>query len=377
MLVTTGDLNNSKVQSLLVHHFRDLQCKGSADTSFVLDLTALRQPSITIFTAWDGDELLGCGALKELDATHGEIKSMRTAPEHTRKGVAKNIVHHIITEARRRNYTRLSLETGTASAFSDAQRLYQRLGFEECRPFCDYGKRIVLANIYDGASARIVASLPQSHVIATAIYTVAEAAGIKDETLSREELVRSTKAIAASIQNFNKALTVDIRDGYGKMLEITVKELIHAGVVGVNLEDFDNDAKKMYSKSEAADRIRTVLQLVKAAGVPDFVVNARCDTLVNNGESDEVIQRGKAYLQAGTTTVFVWGGSTRGGITRDEVFQLVKAFDGRLNVLLASKNGLSTKELATIGVSRISIGHTLQLAALEKIKEVAQSILSL
>jgi 2-methylisocitrate lyase-like PEP mutase family enzyme len=237
------------------------------------------------------------------------------------------------------------------------------------------GNPIVLANVYDGASARVVASLPTAKAIATASYAVAEAAGLKDETLTREELVRSAKAIAASIRDFGKPLTVDIRDGYGRMLETTVKELIAAGVVGVNLEDFDNDAKKMYSESEAATRIKTILETAKAAGVPDFVINARCDTLVNNGELDEVIERGKAYLQAGATTVFVWGGSTRGGITRDEVIKLVRAFDGRLNVLMTSKNGLSTKSLATIGVSRISVGPMLQLAGLEKIKEVAQSIL--
>ena len=159
------------------------------------------------------------------------------------------------------------------------------------------------------------------------------------------------------------------------MLETTVKELIEAGVVGVNLEDFDNDAKEMYSKSEAAGRIKTILELAKAAGVPDFVINARCDTLVNNGELDEVIERGKAYLQAGATTVFVWRGSARGGITGDEVIKLVRAFDGRLNVLMTSKNGLSTKDLAAIGVSRISVGPMLQLAGLETIKVVAQSIL--
>lgn len=239
------------------------------------------------------------------------------------------------------------------------------------------GNPIILANVYDAASARVVASLPAAKAIATASHAVAEAAGMKDETLTQEELVRSAKVIAASIRSSNKPLTVDIRDGYGSMLETTVKELVEAGVVGVNLEDFDNDANKMYSISDAADRIKTVLEVVKAAGVPDFVVNARCDTLAKNGKIDEVIQRGKAYLQAGATTVFVWGGSSRGGITRDEVIELVKAFDGRLSVMMPSENGLSTRELATIGVSRISVGPRLHFAALGKIKEVAESILDI
>ncbi|KAJ5605317.1 hypothetical protein N7510_010471 [Penicillium lagena] len=236
---------------------------------------------------------------------------------------------------------------------------------------------IILANVYDGASAKAVASLPNSKAIATASYAVAEAAGTKDEDLSHQEIVRSAKAIASSIQSFGKPLTIDIRDGYGEKLESTVKELVEAGIVGVNLEDFDNETKEMYSMSEAADRIKNVLSTAKAAGMPDFVVNARCDTLVNNGSLDEVIRRGQAYLDAGATTVFVWGGSSRGGISKDEVIKLVEAFNGRLNVLKSSTNGLSTKELATIGVARISVGPALQLAALEKIREVAKSLLEL
>ncbi|EEA23610.1 hypothetical protein TMatcc_002482 [Talaromyces marneffei ATCC 18224] len=138
MQVTAGDLNNPKLQSLLAYHLLDLQTKSTPETSFVLDLTALRKPTMTIYTIWEGDELLGCGAIKELDSTHGEIKSMRTAPEHTRKGVARALVQHMITEARRRRYTRLSLETGTVAAFADAQRLYERSGFVRCEPFADY-----------------------------------------------------------------------------------------------------------------------------------------------------------------------------------------------------------------------------------------------
>lgn len=138
MQITTGDLNNPKLQSLLAYHFEDLQLKSAPETSFVLDLSALRKPNITIYTAWEGDELVGCGAIKELDPKHGEIKSMRTAPGHLRKGVAKALVQHMITEAKQRKYNRLSLETGTAAAFADAQRLYQGCGFEKCEPFADY-----------------------------------------------------------------------------------------------------------------------------------------------------------------------------------------------------------------------------------------------
>jgi putative acetyltransferase len=91
-----------------------------------------------LYTAWEGDSLLGCGALKELNLTHGEIKSMRTAQGHLRKGVAKAILKHIIAEARERKYHSLSLETGTDARFDSARRLYLGMGFEVCGPFGGY-----------------------------------------------------------------------------------------------------------------------------------------------------------------------------------------------------------------------------------------------
>jgi putative acetyltransferase len=103
-----------------------------------LDLEALRQPEITFWTIWEGGELLGCGALKELDSRHAEIKSMRTASPHLRKGVAKNLLQHILEEARRRGYIRLSLETGSMAAFEPARQLYAKFGFAYCEPFADY-----------------------------------------------------------------------------------------------------------------------------------------------------------------------------------------------------------------------------------------------
>lgn len=103
-----------------------------------LDLTALRRPEVSFWTVWSDGELLGCGALKELTPAHGEIKSMRTAPAHRRKGVARAMLEHIIAEARRRAYARLSLETGSMAAFEAARRLYEGFGFEYCPPFGDY-----------------------------------------------------------------------------------------------------------------------------------------------------------------------------------------------------------------------------------------------
>ena len=103
-----------------------------------LDLDALRHPSVTFWTAWSGTDLLGCGALKELNATHGEVKSMRTASTHRRTGVARALLQRILTEARDRSYSRLSLETGSQPEFLPARRLYESFGFTYCSPFEGY-----------------------------------------------------------------------------------------------------------------------------------------------------------------------------------------------------------------------------------------------
>jgi putative acetyltransferase len=107
-------------------------------TVHALDLSALKRPGITFFTAWDGEELLGCGALRELSAGHGEIKSMRTTPRHLRKGVAAALVRHILDEARRRGYRRVSLETGSGDAFESAIGLYGKFGFARGEAFGGY-----------------------------------------------------------------------------------------------------------------------------------------------------------------------------------------------------------------------------------------------
>ena len=103
-----------------------------------LDLEDLQKPEIRFWTVWEDSELLGCGALKELDASHAEIKSMRTAAAHQRTGVAAAVLRHLIAEAERRGYRRLSLETGSMGYFEPARRLYAGAGFAPCEPFSDY-----------------------------------------------------------------------------------------------------------------------------------------------------------------------------------------------------------------------------------------------
>lgn len=239
---------------------------------------------------------------------------------------------------------------------------------------------LILTNVHDAPSARAVASLPATTALATASYAVAVAAGLEDAELSLEANLAAVRPIAAIAKEHNLPLTVDFQDGYGDQLEKGVGALLDLGVVGINLEDRDKDTGAMMSLAVAAERVNRVVAVAKRRGVNDFVVNARCDTLIVGGAIDEVIERGKAYLAAGATTVFVWGGTQRGGITRAEVKELATAFEGRLNASLRlpgkAAGFLTVKELTEIGVARISIGPQLQLAAMKALTEEAEKLLA-
>ncbi len=138
MEIRVDDLEHPQMIRLLEQHLREAFETSPAESVHALDLDGLRQPSVTVWSAWENGELLGCGALKELDREHGEVKSMRTATPHLRKGVAARMLQHIMEEAKRRSYRRLSLETGSMPAFAPARSLYKRFGFRECGPFADY-----------------------------------------------------------------------------------------------------------------------------------------------------------------------------------------------------------------------------------------------
>jgi putative acetyltransferase len=136
--IKIDDLEGPEIHALLREHLRNMALHSPPESVHALDVEGLRKPGITFWTAWEGGELLGCGALKELDSRHAEIKSMRTSPAHLRKGVARTLLKHMLEEAGRRGYTRLSLETGSAEAFEPARKLYADFGFEYCGPFGDY-----------------------------------------------------------------------------------------------------------------------------------------------------------------------------------------------------------------------------------------------
>jgi len=136
--ITEGGLDDPDVLALLREHLQGMADHSPPESIHALDVGGLKAPGITFWTMRDGSEVLGCIALKQLDERHGEIKSMRTASAHLRKGVGAALLEHLVAEARRRGYERLSLETGSGPGFEAAHALYRKFGFVECGPFADY-----------------------------------------------------------------------------------------------------------------------------------------------------------------------------------------------------------------------------------------------
>ena len=139
MEIRRDPLEGPEILTLLADHMAFAVETTPAEARHALDIDGLRHPAITFWSMWEGDDLLGCGALRELDPEHGEIKSMHTAKKHRGRGLAKKMLAHIIAEARTRGYRRLSLETGSFEAFAPAVRLYRSAGFTERDAFGDYG----------------------------------------------------------------------------------------------------------------------------------------------------------------------------------------------------------------------------------------------
>ena len=140
MNIEIDDLSRPAIHALLQEHLHSMRALSPPDSVHALDLQALRQSDITFWSAWQGSQLLGCGALKELDNRQAEIKSMRTPATLRRQGAGRAILAHIVGVARSRAYERLSLESGAIEAFWPAQRLYESFGFMRCGPFSDYAE---------------------------------------------------------------------------------------------------------------------------------------------------------------------------------------------------------------------------------------------
>jgi len=136
--IKVDDLTGVQVKTLIAEHLQGMAADSPPESIHALNLDGLKKPEITFWCAWEGDDLLGCGAIKELDPAHAELKSMRTASAHLRKGVARKILAHIMDVAVERGYKRVSLETGSMDSFIPARKLYEDFGFEYCEPFADY-----------------------------------------------------------------------------------------------------------------------------------------------------------------------------------------------------------------------------------------------
>ena len=137
------DLSDPRIEAFMQEHLQDMYAVSPPESVHALDMDQLRQPNIAFWSAWlpgaNGDMLVGTGALKRLDAGHAELKSMRTSTRHRGQGIARQLLNHLLHEARTRGFARVSLETGTQPFFEPARQLYLQNGFVECGPFADYG----------------------------------------------------------------------------------------------------------------------------------------------------------------------------------------------------------------------------------------------
>ncbi|MGL6338295.1 MAG: GNAT family N-acetyltransferase [Waterburya sp.] len=138
MEIRVDDLSSTKIAKFLEEHIQDMKAVSPPESKHALDLEGLKKPEITFWTVWDGNSLVGCGAIKELNAKHAEIKSMRTSVAKRGKGVASMMLEHILKEAKLRGYRRISLETGSMPFFEPARNLYRKYGFKNCAPFSTY-----------------------------------------------------------------------------------------------------------------------------------------------------------------------------------------------------------------------------------------------
>ena len=138
MRIVVDDLSGPEIADFLNDHVDQMRSITPIEAAYALDLDGLRRPEITFWSVWDEDRLVGCGAIKQLDAGHAELKSMRTAPARRRSGIGALLLTHIIGESQRLGFARLSLETGSDEFFQPARSLYERFGFAYCEPFGDY-----------------------------------------------------------------------------------------------------------------------------------------------------------------------------------------------------------------------------------------------
>lgn len=253
------------------------------------------------------------------------------------------------------------------------------------------GSPLILSNVWDVPSLNAIVSLNTESskpvkALATASAAIAFTLGIKDEELTMAQNLEAISKIAPLARQAGLPLSADLQDGYGDLITAVVTVAVEYGVVGANIEDaippadYDKGISgSLYKLEDQVTRLKRALDAAKEAGAPDFVINARCDVFRVTPSPDltyeiklaEAIKRGKAYLEAGATTVFYWGGHGH-GLTSETVKTLVKELDGKVAVVMSRAPGsLTTADLAKLGVARISAGPRLYHAAIDAVKIVA------
>lgn len=233
------------------------------------------------------------------------------------------------------------------------------------------GDPLLLANVYDALSARTVASLPACKALATASYALAQSIGKRDETLTLEDQLSLVAPIAAVAASSHLPLTLDIQDGYASagdydgLAQVVQRFVTEFGAVGINLEDSWHDQEggeaTIMSEEEAVRRVETALRAARELGVDDFVVNARSDTFLKGGQLDESIRRAKRYLEAGATTAFIFWPRTK-EMKVEDVQRVIDELGGMANIGCRLGGGITTSDLARMGVARVSVGPQLYLA---------------
>ncbi|KFZ00209.1 hypothetical protein V500_01134 [Pseudogymnoascus sp. VKM F-4518 (FW-2643)] len=250
----------------------------------------------------------------------------------------------------------------------------------------------VLSNVHDVASTTTVLALntPTSRpvtALATGSFAIAGTLGLDDAELSLPLNLQALSLISPLARAAGVPLSADLQDGYGDQLRECVGGAIDLGVVGANIEDgipergYGRGLGSLRTLDEQVERLNVAMQVAKEKGVPDFVINARTDLFMLDplpegwGHEDmlkEAVRRGKAYLEAGATSFFVWGPELR----VEDVKTLVKELDGKVAVLLSGGGGkVSVAEWKEIGVCRISVGPTLWREAMAALKKAAEKIL--
>lgn len=238
------------------------------------------------------------------------------------------------------------------------------------------GNPVLLTNVWDGASANAVVSNPATKAVATASYAIAESTGVSDAELSLEDNLFGVRRVAKVVDKAGLPLTADMQDGY-EDIAANIKKVIEAGAVGCNIEDENHATVQLRGLDDAVSRVKAAVAAAKEAGIPDFCVNARTDAILYGGTIEDAIKRGKAFLEAGAVTVYVWRGPSDRGLRDAEVKQLAEAFGGMLNVKMNLRPGqLTAKELADLGVARISIGPELYKKAMASLKEALEGAIA-